>query len=87
MAEGNSHIDVAAKVLQELDFPLGEEQPALEGQWAVQGFVEAGQDFTLVLLHVPAVLQLQQIEIQPGTRLESHRKTQRVIYILDENTA
>ena len=32
MAEGNSHIDVAAKVLQELDFPLGEEQPALEGQ-------------------------------------------------------
>lgn len=57
----NSHIDVAAKVLEELDLALAEEEAGFEGHRAVQGSVKASQDLSLILRHVSTVFQLKQV--------------------------
>lgn len=57
----NSHIDVTAKVLEELDLALGEEEAGFKGHLARQGSVETSQDLCLILSHVSAVFQLKQV--------------------------
>lgn len=71
----NLHIDVAAEVLKELDLALGESDAWLQRHRAVQRSVEAGDDFGLVLLEVPAVLQLQQVQVQLWVRLQGEKQT------------
>lgn len=65
----NSHIDVTAKVLEELDFALAEQEAWFEGHRARQGSVETSQDLGLVLCHVSTVLQLKQVQIEFRTCL------------------
>lgn len=55
------HVDVAAKVLQELNLSLAEEKAGLDRHDAVDSSVKTGQDLCLVLCHISAVLQFQQV--------------------------
>lgn len=57
----NSHIDVTAKVLEELDFALAEEEAGFKGHRALEGSVETSQDLSLILHHVSTVFQLKQV--------------------------
>ncbi len=65
----NSHIDVAAEVLEELDLALAEEEAGFEGQLAVQGSVETRQDLSLILRHIATVFQLEQVQVEFLIRL------------------
>lgn len=57
----NSHIDVTAKVLEELDFALAEEEAGFKGHRAIQGSVETSQNLSLILRHISTVFQLKQV--------------------------
>lgn len=75
------HINVTAEVLEELDLALGESDARLQRHQAAQRSVEAGDDFGLVLLDVPAVLQLQQVQIQLWIRLQGENHTCKHLHI------
>ena len=70
MNTGDVHVDIAAEVLEELHLALREGETRFKRQRAAQGPVEAGQDLLLALPHIPAVLQLQQVQVQLGARLK-----------------
>lgn len=55
------HVDVTAKVFQELDLTLAEKQAGLDRHGTVHGSVKTGQDLCLVLCHVSAVLEFQKV--------------------------
>lgn len=57
----NIHVDVTAKVFQELNLALAEEEAGLNRHATVHGPVKTGQDLCLVLGHISAVLEFQQV--------------------------
>lgn len=56
-----SQVNVTAKVLEELDLALAEDDARVQWQRTRYGPVERGQDLSLVLPHVATVFQLQQV--------------------------
>lgn len=59
--EKDIHVDVTAKVFQELNLTLAEEKAGLNRHGAVHGSVKTGQDLCFVLCHISAVLEFQQV--------------------------
>lgn len=62
--EKDIHVDITAEVFQELNLALAEEKAGLNGHGTVHGSVETGQDLCLVLCHISAVLEFQQVKVK-----------------------
>lgn len=73
LGEKNSQVNVTAKVLEEFNLPLAEEEARFEWQRTPQSSVKASQDLSLVLRYVSTVFQLQQVQIEFWICLESHK--------------
>lgn len=69
----NSHVNVTAKVFEEFNLALAEEESRFKGHRAVQGSVETRQDLGLILRHISTVFKLQQVQIE--FRICLHRNT------------
>lgn len=69
----NSQVNVTAKVLEEFNLPLAEEEARFEWQRTPQSSVKASQDLSLALRYVSTVFQLQQVQIEFWICLESHK--------------
>lgn len=69
----HSHVNVTAKVLEEFNLALAEEEAGFKGHCALQGSVKTSQDLGLVLRHISAVFKLQQVQIELWICLYRHK--------------